>query len=127
MTQNVYYPRGLLLENSYVLQLQITPYSLELQMEFVLLPEHSEYVSPKFGESASFRSGSLKITGFKDLHWEATGYPPGSDATGEMDWGCLDVFGHQDNCWTLVGSWGTFRLTGGQLDIHLGQAEHGTS
>jgi hypothetical protein len=112
-------PAEILFEGSYVLKLEIAPYSLTLIMDFELLPEHPAYSSPRNGERACFRQGTLKVVKFTKLTWSTSGLAPAIDANQEIDWGCLDEFFAANGGWHLAGDWGAIDIEGGALEIAL--------
>jgi len=112
-------PAGISFEGSYVLKLEIAPYSLTLAMDFELLPEHPAYSHPQSGERGCFRHGTLKIVKFSKLTWNASGLAPATDANQEIDWGCLDEFSGSNCGWNLAGDWGAINIEGGALEIAL--------
>ena len=112
-------PTGILFEGSYVLKLEITPYSLTLTMDFEILPDHPTYFDPQNGERACFRHGTLKIVKFTKLSWRASGLAPATDANHDVDWGCLDEFSDSNSGWYLAGDWGAIDIEGGALEINL--------
>jgi hypothetical protein len=114
---NMNLPAGIIFEDSYVLKLEITPYSLDLTMDFELLREHPAYIDPKKGERACFKHGTLKIVKFTKLTWSVSGLAPATDANQEIDWGCLDEFSVSNCGWRLAGDWGAIDIEGGALEI----------
>ena len=115
-------PREIAFESSYVLGLCITPYSLEMPMDLLLLPKHPAYQSPKAGERDCFKRGVIRISQFTKLQWNASGFAPATDATGEVDWGCLDEFEEKGNQWRLSGDWGVIEIEDGSLNVQLDES-----
>jgi len=112
-------PSEILFEGSYVLALEIAPYSLKMVMDFEILPSHPNYSHPKSDERACFRQGTLKIVNFIKLTWNASGLLPTIDANQEIDWGCLDEFSVLNHEWHLAGDWGSINIDGGALEIAI--------
>jgi hypothetical protein len=109
-----------LLESSYVLQIRLSPYNLELRMDFVLTPEHPKYSSPDAAKQECYKRGHIQIMGFRRVTWEASGYKPSYDATGELDFGNLDLFTYSNGVWEVSGDWGVIRVDGGDLAVSFG-------
>src|ERR1039457_3371606 len=112
-------PSDLFFENSYVLNLQIEPYVLDVSMDFVLTLNHPAYSLPKPGEQECYKRGRIQITKFQKLTWQASGWKPAIDATGEKDYGNLDEFVNEAGKFRLSGDWGTIEIEGGELEIFL--------
>jgi len=110
-------PEDIAFGQSYVLDLRITPYQVECRMDFELLPSHPRYCNPMKRERACFKKGSIRISGFTELTWVASGFAPATDARREVDWGCLDEFAASDGCWRLAGDWGNIEIKGGNLEL----------
>jgi hypothetical protein len=111
-------PNDIGFPGSYVLGLLIRPYVIALAMDFVLLPSHKLYSEPFDGEVACYRRGRMFISKFSHLTWKATGTLPGTDASGERDYGTLDFFDYDGKSWRLEGEWGEITILGGGMDIH---------
>ena len=117
-------PADIFFEASYVLGLRLAPYVLELEMDFVLTPEHPEYLPPPIVSQECYRHGMLRIENFRNVIWEATGSPPSHDAVGEIDYGNLDELTHDGSAWLLVGEWGTIKVEGGTFSLVLDTLPH---
>jgi hypothetical protein len=112
-------PGDILFESSYVLALTVVPYTLTVRMDFALTPEHPLYTPPRPSEQECYARGTISITGFEKLTWEATGIEPSRDAEEESDHGSLDEFVHEHGRWRLACDAGVIELVGGTLSISL--------
>jgi hypothetical protein len=110
-------PNNVLFENSYVLNLRIEPYVLDVSMDFVLTSSHPAYSLPKLGEQECYKRGRIQIKKFQSLFWKASEIKPSRDAIGEIDYGNLDEFANESGKWQLSGDWGTIEIEGGELEI----------
>jgi hypothetical protein len=107
------------LEESYVLTISVTPASIEFGGDFVLGPRHSSYREPASGETGCFVRGTLTFLGVRSLLWEHQGAPPALDASGEIDYGHIDDFRWDDNAYELAGEWGQMSIVAAGLDLVL--------
>lgn len=112
-------PDELVFDGSYVLGVDITPYTLSLQMDFLLKESSVLYKKPPEGERGCFRRGRLLVAKFTRLDWHATGTPPAYDSSGEMDYGCLDGLREIENGFEFSGDWGIIRVIAGTLSIQF--------
>lgn len=102
---------GVYLEDSWVLELAPHDHGLALRLETVLTPEHPLYEPPMPGEQHCYRMGWLNVQGGPiELH--LSGSRPATDATGEVDFGHVDVFAFSqaEDRWELEGDWGYARV-----------------
>jgi hypothetical protein len=108
------------LEDSYVLALRASANSLEFDVDLVLTPKHPEYRAPRPDEQHCFRRARITIDDAKSVHWVNVNMRPGKDATGEVDFGSIDVWSVNDGLSHIEGNWGDVDVEGGrvQLVIH---------
>lgn len=100
------------LEDSWVLSINATPARLELVLDFVIRESHPDYSNPQPGEQYCYKRGSLVFSSVSELHWTAQRtVRPSTDASGETDYGSLDVLEFDDNAWSMDGDFGQIRLT----------------
>jgi hypothetical protein len=109
----------LALEESYVLGISMSPYRLELDMDFVLTPEHPSYHAPGPAEQECYRRGVIRIENFRRVIWNASNIQPSTDANGEADYGNLDNFHVKGDLISLSGDWGEIEIYGGSLTFEL--------
>jgi hypothetical protein len=78
-------------------------------LDLVLTPEHPEY-PPIPGEQYCFRRARLTVASPKRSQLHRSDAPPGTDASGERDFGNIDVFMAVDwdgeNALEMSGGWG---------------------
>lgn len=101
---------GFLLEESYVLDIEARPSFVRFVLDLVLTPEHPQFADPVPGEQYCFRRGHIEFLGVRRLLWTAQGAPPARDASGELDYGNIDLLNASDIGYELEGSWGRIEL-----------------
>ncbi|MEW2518943.1 hypothetical protein [Actinacidiphila alni] len=114
-----------LLEDSYVLDIEARPGVLTLRLDLLLLPGHPEHRPPRPGERACFRTATLVFRDVRDLHWTGQGRPPSRDPDGTPDHGCVDALTRTDaDAYRLEGDWGAITAASAPpaLLIHPGPA-----
>lgn len=102
---------GVYLEDSWVLELARSDQLLALRLDTVLRPEHPLYEPPKPGGQHSYREAWLGLRA-EALEVQLSEDPPAKDASGELDFGHVDVFvfDQSDSRWRLEGDWGQARV-----------------
>jgi len=105
------------LEESYVLDVTAKPGELVVTLDIALAPDHEKYTSPPPDEVECYKRGTLKFTGVRLLGWHYEGIRPSIDATGEADYGNVDVFHWTADHYQLEGSFGTLDLTASKVAI----------
>lgn len=113
---------AILLEESYVLDIEAHPSSVEFMVDFVLTQKHSEYRPPNPGESYCYRRGWIRFSGVTRCLWSNQGAPPATDATGEVDFGNIDSFEWDRSGYSLEGDWGRMELIAKQIGVRLGES-----
>lgn len=99
------------LEDSWILSMNASPGRLEVLLDFVLRESHPDYSNPKPGEQYCYKRGSLVFSSVSELHWTAQRTArPSTDASGEIDYGSLDVLEFKDNVWSMDGDFGQISL-----------------
>lgn len=78
--------RDIDLGESWVLGISVTPRSLSIDFDFVLLPGHPMYAPARSGELYCYRRGTITFHDLRRLHWSNSGQTAARDATGEEDW-----------------------------------------
>ncbi|MEU6848409.1 hypothetical protein ABZ901_00460 [Actinacidiphila alni] len=115
-----------LLEDSYVLDIEARPGALALRLDLLLLPGHPEHRPPRPGERACFRNATLVFRDVRDLHWTGQGTPPSRDADGTPDHGCVDALTRTGaDAYRLEGDWGGITVASAPpaLLIHPGPGQ----
>jgi hypothetical protein len=98
------------LEESFVLDVTVTPGSVCFRLEVVLTPTHPEYVAPGPDSYLCYRNGRLEFEGVTEIEWTGQGAPPASDASGEVDYGHIDTMEWDAGLYELQGDWGAMRI-----------------
>jgi hypothetical protein len=107
------------LEESYVLDIEAHPAILEFRIDFVLSPEHPDYRQPHPDETYSTHRGWLRFSGVSSCVWSDQGAPPARDATGEIDFGNIDSLEWDNASYRLEGDWGRMEIAAEQVIIQL--------
>lgn len=110
---------GLLLEESWVLNIDAQPGRLTFVMDLVLTPDHPKYREPRRGEQYCYRRGELRFRGVGRLAWTNQGAPPATDASGEIDYGHIDSFEWDDKGGLLEGDWGRIDVRFDDVEAEL--------
>lgn len=99
---------GVVLEDSWVLDVAPGAHGVAIRLEVALTPEHSRYGAPRPGEQHCYRMGWLSVRGEGVIDVRLSGNRPAIDATGERDFGHVDtfVFNSTEGHWELAGDWG---------------------
>src|SRR5688572_11069845 len=85
------------LEESWVLSLDSSLRQLIVVLDLVLTPAHPEYRPARSDETYCYRRGALVVDSDTAVILRRSTRPPAVDATGELDFGHIDVFrpGHR--------------------------------
>lgn len=111
---------GVLLEDSWVLDIAPSERHIAFRIEAVLLPGHPAYADPKPGEVYCFRSGWLSVASSEAVSVELSGAQPAVDASGATDLGNIDGFAEvSDDLWVLEGDWGRATVNSPRVDLVL--------
>jgi hypothetical protein len=113
---NTYY-----LQDSYVMGMdESDPSRIAFSLLLVLTPEHLLYAKPLPSEQHCYRRGVLAFCGVSSVNWTRRNFRPMTDATGEIDYGNIDIFElGPDNLYELDGDWGHVSLTAESASITL--------
>ena len=110
---------GLLLEESYVIDIEAHPGRIVFAMDLVLTVDHPEYRDPLPGEQYCYRSGELRFHGVSRATWGGQGQPPAKDSSGEIDYGNIDTFEWDPAGVVLEGGWGRMEVVATVVDVVL--------
>ena len=110
---------AVVLEESYVLDIEVRPGIVEFSMDFVLTPEHKDFRPLGPEANYCYRRGQLIFSGVKRCLWSDQGAPPARDATGEIDFGNIDSFEWDDSRYVLQGDWGRMELVAENVQVRL--------
>jgi hypothetical protein len=113
----------ILLEDSWVLGIAVTPDRVEFELEYVLLETHPLYKQPPPHEAHCYVRGTLSFADVRRVAWSEIGAPPATDATGGLDFGHIDVFTIDDGVFALVGDFGELEIVSSRepvVTLHAG-------
>jgi hypothetical protein len=112
---------GLLLEDSWILEVAPSPRGLSLRLEIVLTPDHPHYEPPLAGEQHCYRNAWLIVRSAEPLDIQLSGTPPAVDATGQPDLGNVDrfIFNQAARVWELQGDWGHPRVRDPKVSLRF--------
>jgi len=111
---------GVVLEDSWVLEVAPGASGLALRLDAALTRDHREYVEPKAGEVGCYRRGWLTVRSVAPVEVRVSGTTPAVDATGEADFGHVDTFAQDaEGRWELEGDWGYARIPEAQVTLEL--------
>lgn len=98
------------LEDSWVLEVSPTEQVATFRLDAVLTPDHPRYQPPAPGEQHCYRRARLSVASSKRSTLHRSDAPPATDASGEVDFGNIDVFTlvdwDGDIAWEMSGDWG---------------------
>ena len=110
---------GFRLEDSYVLDLVTLDTAVVFVVDLAITPEHPEYQQPGAGEQLSFRRARLEVSGARTVHWVERVMRGFTDATGEVDFGCIDSWRLKGELSVITGDWGVLEIDGGTVVVEL--------
>lgn len=108
-----------LLEESYVLDIDARPASVQIEVDLVLTPKHPDYADPPADEQFCFRRGRISFTGVKACSWTGQGLRPAVDATGEQDYGNIDRLAWEPRHYLVEGSFGLLEIEADDMEFAL--------
>lgn len=109
-----------LLEDSWILHIEKSSIALVFSMEIALTPDHIRYKIPEPGEQHCYCNGQLTIASASPITFEGFGFPAAVDATGERDYGHIDVFApKKGDVWELAGDWGKVEIVSPDVSLVL--------
>jgi hypothetical protein len=101
---------GVYLEGSWVLAVHASADECTFDLEVVLTPEHKAFHPPRPGEQYCYVPATLRLASSEGLSYLPGDVLSARDATGEFNWGGIDVFAMVDwegrEAWQLAGDWG---------------------
>jgi hypothetical protein len=103
---------GVLVEESYVLDISESPDQLVFHLDAVLTPEHSAYHSPRPGEHYCYAKGRLIFPDVTRVEWLRRNGSHYTDASGEEDLGNIDILNMEGGAFVAGGDWGAVRISG---------------
>lgn len=102
---------GIYLEDSFVLGICESPNEISFTVEAVLTESHPLYTPPESDEQYCYKKGKIIFQGLKCVKWINRKEAPFSDASGEEDYGNIDVFELSNDKYVLAGDWGGLEVT----------------
>lgn len=98
------------LEDSWVLDVVATERGVAFRLDAVLTPDHPRYQQPAPGEHHCYRRATLTLASTKRSLLTRSDVPGATDASGELDFGSIDVFRavkwEGEDAWEMSGDWG---------------------
>lgn len=108
------------LEDSWVLGVTARPGEVVLDIEAVLLKGHPAYTPPRPGEAHCYRPGRIVFRQVTAVTWtDQSAVAVAVDASGEKDYGAIDVFVIGDTC-VLEGDFGRLEVESTPPVLELG-------
>jgi hypothetical protein len=112
----------IVLEESYVLGIEVMPGRMLLRVDFVLTVGHALYRPPASPALECTRRGEIFFHGVTSLDWSGQGAVPARDRTGELDYGHIDSFEWKPRYYQLEGDWGFMRVHCGEVEVRVGNS-----
>ena len=98
------------LEDSFVLCICESSNEISFIVEAVLTENHPLYAPPKSDEQYCYKKGKIVFQGLKCVKWISKNETPFTDASGEEDYGSIDVFQLSNDQYFLSGDWGELEV-----------------
>jgi hypothetical protein len=98
------------LEDSYVLDINIKPASVEFLLSVVLTEKHPLYTAPLPHEQYCYRTARLLFPNVESVDGLDAAPMPSTDATGAIDYGNINEFYRLDEHYYLSGDWGRLKI-----------------
>lgn len=102
------------LEDSWVLDVVLTPRAARLELDVVLLEGHPAHTRPAPGRRYCYRRGVLRFTGVTSSAWEHPHGPTAGDVPGDVsdgrEWGHVETWTVEGRTHCLAGGWGRLEL-----------------
>ena len=112
---------GTYLEDSWVLDVSDVGLVVTFALDLVLTPDHPQYEPPSPGEQYCYRRARLTVASSKRSLLHRSDAPPATDASGELDFGNIDLFTPVDwdgeAAWEIRGTWGDLLAVEPSVDI----------
>ena len=103
--------KNVYLEDSYVLDIRISPRLVDFSLLVVLTEQHTLYTTPSATEQYCYRKAMLQFTNVELVTWMMKSLVPYTDAEGQIDYGNIDEFFFDGKCYHLSGDWGKLNVT----------------
>lgn len=120
---------GVVLEDSWVLDVDVCATVVVFTLDAVLTPEHPAYRLARPGEMHCYRRAMLTVRSDAAVHVRRSLAPPARDAAGELDYGHIDTLqlavDHGPEVWELTGAWGEALVRQPRIDLRFEAPTHG--
>ena len=98
------------LEDSWVLDIQTEPDSVEISVETVLTESHPQYSDPPPNKQYCYRNGRIRFQNAKRIIWINKSMIPNIEPGSPPDYGNIDVFYFSEGSYHLNGEWGELEI-----------------
>jgi len=110
---------NIFLEDSFVLNLIITPLIFTIDLELILTQNHFLYQKPLPNELYCYRKAQIKFSNVESIIWTDKIQQPLTDASGEMDFGNIDEFLLIDGTYKIFGELGNLEIIGNPPELEM--------
>ena len=107
------------LEDSFVLSIVESFNEISFVVEVALTENHPLYTPPKNDEQYCYRKGRIIFQDLKHVKWISRSEAPFTDASGEEDYGNIDVFQLSNEQYLLSGDWGELEVISSPVKMDL--------
>ncbi len=107
------------LEDSFVLDLKITPLTFIIDLEIILAESHSLYTKPLKNELYCYRKAQISFLNVESVIWTNKISKAFTDATGEIDFGNIDEFILENGIYKIWGDLGNFEIKCEKLNLEI--------
>lgn len=111
------------LEDSWVLDIAAAEHGVVFRLDAVLTPSHPRYHPPSPGEQYRYLRATLTVVSAGRFLLRRSDAPAATDASGEVDFGNIDVFTAVDwdgeRAWKVSGDWGDLLTVEPSVDINF--------
>lgn len=111
--------KDLYLEDSFVLDIEVHPGVVTIDLDAVLLESHPRYEVPPPDEQYCYRRAQIRFNHVRRLHWLNSGLKPARDASGDIDYGGVDEFGLDGETYVVIGNFGHLDIDAGGCEVEL--------
>ncbi|WP_088994635.1 hypothetical protein [Micromonospora echinaurantiaca] len=120
---------GVVLEDSWVLDVDVSATAVVFKLEAALAPEHPAYQSAAANETHCYREATLTVRSGSAIHVRRSTAPFATDASGEPDYGHIDTLhlaaDHGPDVWEMTGDWGEALVRQPHVDLQLRASTRG--
>lgn len=104
-------------EDSYVLSIHEHKTVFVFELEAVLTEDNPNYETPQVGEIYSYARISLRFINVDSIEWIDRKFMAFADASGDLDYGNIDIFVGCDGGYELAGDWGRVLIKGRAIEV----------